>query len=275
MKNYSIGIFDSGYGGLTVMQEIVKSLPHYDYIYLGDNARTPYGSRSFETVYKYTLQAVTWLFNNGCQLVIIACNTASSKALRTIQQRDLLRIAPQKRVLGVIRPLTETIGKISKSKHIGIFATAGTVKSNSYPIEIAKYFPELLVTQQACPMLVPMIENNDFNNPGAEYFIQKYADALIEKDRMIDTIILGCTHYPIILKKIKSVLPPNITLVNQGAIVAESLKDYLKRHKEIDSQLWKTSDRHFYTTETSETFDELAELFYCEPIRSEQVQIEN
>lgn len=256
------------------MKEIVNRLPEYDYIYLGDNARTPYGSRSFETVYRYTLQAVNWLFSKDCNLIIIACNTASSKALRTIQQKDLPQIAPQKRVLGVIRPVTEIVGSYSTSGHIGLFATPGTVKSNSYAIEIAKNFPHITLTQQACPMLVPLIENKEFENEGADYFIKKYTHSLLNKDPLIDAVILGCTHYPLIINKIKATLPSQVKLINQGAIVAESLSDYLIRHQEIDLQLQRNRNRQFFTTDTSEMFDDLAQLFYGEIIHSEQTQIE-
>lgn len=256
------------------MKEITKRLPEYDYIYLGDNARAPYGSRSFETVYKYTLQAVNWLFSKNCYLIIIACNTASAKALRTIQQRDLPKIAPKRRILGVIRPLTEIIGSLSNSGHIGIFATAGTVKSNSYVIEASKSSPGIIVTQQACPLLVPLIENNEIKNDGANFFIKKYTRTLMEKDPLIDSVILGCTHYPIILDSIKAALPSHIKVVNQGAIVAESLQDYLKRHQEIENQLGKNHRRNFFTTDTSEIFDDLAELFYGEKIGSEHAEIE-
>jgi len=274
LKSYSIGVFDSGFGGLTVLKEITRRLPEYDYIYLGDNARAPYGSRSFETVYKYTLQAVNWLFNKGCYLIILACNTASAKALRTIQQKDLPRISPNKRVLGVIRPVTEIIGTFSSSGHIGILATAGTVKSNSYVLETAKSFPHIIITQQACPLLVPLIENNEFNNEGSAFFINKYLRSLLQKDPLIDTLILGCTHYPLIINEIKAVLPSHIKVINQGTIVAESLDNYLKRHNEIENQLGKNYNRSFYTTDTSEMFNDMAELFYGESIFSEHAEME-
>jgi glutamate racemase len=229
---------------------------------LGDNARAPYGCRSFETVYKYTLQAVNWLFNKGCYLIILACNTASAKALRTIQQKDLPEIAPDRRVLVVIRPVTEIIGTLSSSGHIGILATEGTVRSNSYPLEIAKSFPRVTITQQACPLFVPLIENNEFNNEGAAFFINKYLRSLLQKDPLIDTLILGCTHYPLIINGIKAALPSHIKVINQGVIVAESLEDYLKRHPEIENRLGKNHKRIFFTTDTSEMFNDLAELFY-------------
>lgn len=274
MKNYSIGVFDSGFGGLTVLKEITRRLPEYDYIYLGDNARAPYGCRSFETVYKYTLQAVNWLFNKGCYLVILACNTASAKALRTVQQKDLPVIAPNRRVLGVIRPVTEIIGTLSSRGHIGILATAGTVKSNSYLLETAKSFPHVTITQQACPLLVPIIENNEFDNEGAAFFINKYLRSLLQKDPLIDTLILGCTHYPLIISAIKAALPPHIKVISQGTIVAESLDNYLKRHNEIEKQLGKNHKRSFFTTDTSEMFNDLAELFYGENILSKRTEME-
>jgi glutamate racemase len=274
LNSYSIGVFDSGFGGLTVLKEITRRLPEYDYIYLGDNARAPYGSRSFETVYKYTLQAVNWLFNKGCYLIILACNTASAKALRTIQQKDLPRISPNRRVLGVIRPVTEIIGTFSSSGHIGILATAGTVKSNSYVLETAKSFPHIIITQQACPLLVPLIENNEFNNEGSAFFINKYLRSLLLKDPLIDTLILGCTHYPLIINEIKAVLPSHIKVINQGTIVAESLDNYLKRHNEIENHLGKNYNRSFYTTDTSEMFNDMAELFYGESIFSEHAEME-
>jgi glutamate racemase len=267
----SIGIFDSGFGGLTVMKEICKYLPDYDYIYLGDNARSPYGSRSFETVYRYTLEAVKWLFDRNCQLVIIACNTASAKALRSIQQNDLPALDPSKRVLGVIRPVTEIVGNFSTSRHIGLFATPGTVKSNSYVIEIKKFYPDLLVTQEACPMWVPLIENNEFTNDGAQYFIGKNVRSLFEHDPLIDTVILGCTHYPILINLIRKYISSNVTLVNQGTIVAESLVDYLKRHPEISMKLTKNKTRQFFTSDSPEGFDKLAMLFYGEELKSNQI----
>jgi len=271
---HPIGIFDSGYGGMTVLREIVASLPEYDFIYAGDNARSPYGTRSFETVYRYTQEAVTWLFNQGCELVILACNTASAKALRTIQQKDLSVIAPGKRVLGVIRPITEVAGNFSNSKHIGIFATPGTVKSNTYVIEIKKFFPECIVTQEACPMWVPLIENNEHCSDGAEFFIRKNVQNLLSADLQIDTVILGCTHYPFIYDKIASLLPENVTIINQGTIVARSLLDYLRRHPEIDRKLSKNHDICFFTSETPDGFDKQAMMFFGNEIRSVQVDFE-
>ena len=236
-----IGIFDSGYGGLTVLKEITKRLPQYDYIYLGDNARAPYGNRSFETVYHYTWQCVQWFFKQNCPLIVLACNTASAKALRTIQQNDLVKYFPDKKVLGVIRPTTEIIGDYSKSDHVGIMATSGTVNSNSYAIEIKKFFPETTVVQQACPMLVPLIENNEFENEAADYFIQKYVHDLLHKDDKIDTILLACTHYPLIKKGIEKFLTGDISVIAQGEIVAASLEDYLHRHAEIEIKVSKNS----------------------------------
>ncbi|MCC6372572.1 MAG: glutamate racemase [Bacteroidia bacterium] len=268
-----IGIFDSGFGGLTVLKEIVKELPQHDFLYLGDNARAPYGSRSYETVYEYTLQCVTHLFNMGCSLVVLACNTASAKALRTIQQKDLPIIAPQNRVLGVIRPTTEIIGNYSKSGKVGVLGTAGTVSSGSYLVEIEKFFPELKVYQQACPMLVPLIENNECTNAGAEFFIKKYVDGLMAQEKNIDAIILGCTHYPLIEQQIKKYLPAGITLLSQGPIIAKGLKDYLQRHPEMDSRCSKNGSVSFFTTDQPETFDKAATLFYGGPVQSKQLEL--
>ncbi|MCX7728878.1 MAG: glutamate racemase [Bacteroidia bacterium] len=266
-----IGIFDSGYGGLTIFKEILKELPEYDYVYLGDNARAPYGSRSFETVYRFTLECVQYLFEKNCPLVILACNTASAKALRTIQQKDLPKIAPQNRVLGVIRPTTEIIGHLSPSKHIGIFATEGTVKSESYLIEIKKFFPDLIVTQEACPMWVPLIENNEHLSEGANYFVKKHVQNLLTADKNIDSILLACTHYPLIAPKIKEFLPSNIQLISQGNIVAKSLKKYLLHHPEIDIRLGKHKQREYYTTIEAEWFNEKAALFFGETIHAKKI----
>jgi glutamate racemase len=266
-----IGVFDSGYGGLTVLKEIVKQLPEYDYLYLGDNARAPYGTRSFETVYEYTLECVQQLFSMGCELVILACNTASAKALRNIQQRDLPRISPNKRVLGVIRPTTEVVGKYSKTGHVGVLGTTGTIKSNSYPIEIEKFYPQLKVHQEACPMWVPLVENNEMETEGAAFFIQKNLNDLLSKDKDIDTIILGCTHYPLLINKIKKYLPPYITLLSQGEIVAESLVDYLKRHTELEQKCSKGNSIDFYTTDSPENFDNAASLFFGKAVKSKHL----
>ncbi len=273
MESGPIGIFDSGYGGLTVMKEIVNELPQYDYIYLGDNARAPYGNRSFETVYEYTLQSVNALFNKGCKLVILACNTASAKALRNIQQRDLPKMDARLRVLGVIRPTSELIGSFSKSKKVGILATSGTVSSNSYPIEIEKFYPEINVFQEACPIWVPLIENNEFNNIGADYFIKKHIDNLLEKSSDIDTILLGCTHYPLLQDKIKQLLPQNIELLSQGKIVSKSLKDYLFRHSALELVCSKNGKTAFYTTDSTEIFDQQAEIFYGKRLKSEYLHL--
>jgi glutamate racemase len=270
-----IGIFDSGYGGLTVMKEIVKKLPMYDYIYLGDNARAPYGNRSFETVYRYTLQCVEWFFEQGCPLVILACNTASAKALRTIQQHDLARLDPDNRVLGVIRPTTEIISQFTQSRKIGILATHGTVQSGSYLIEIEKFFPDIAVYQEACPMWVPIVENNEHMQPGADYFVQKHIHHVMGNDRDIDTLLLACTHYPLLREKIQQFLPAGITVVSQGEIVASSLEDYLKRHPELETRCSKHGNRFFNTTDSTEDFDNHASIFFGEPVRSNHVDLDN
>ena len=261
-KYSPIGVFDSGYGGLTILKELVKTLPEYDFLYLGDNARAPYGSRLFDTVYEYTLQCVNALFDNGCELVILACNTASAKALRTIQQKDLPLIDPKKRVLGVIRPTSEIVGNFSKSKQIGIFATTGTVNSESYIIEIQKFFPELAVFQEACPMWVPLIENNELDNEGADYFVKRHIDNLFKQSQHIDTIILGCTHYPLLKPLISKYLPSHVTLLTQGTIIADGLKDYLIRHPDMDALISKNQLVDFFTTDNADQFNEKASLFF-------------
>jgi glutamate racemase len=268
-----IGIFDSGYGGLTVMKEIVKTLPQYDYIYLGDNARNPYGTRSYEVVYAFTLESVKKLFSMGCELVILACNTASAKALRTIQQKDLSMNDATKRVLGVIRPTAEVIGNYSETGNIGIFGTPGTVASDSYPIEILKLFPNLKVFQQACPMLVPLIENNEHNSPGADYFIRKYINELLQINENIDAIILGCTHYALLMGQFVNYLPSTIKVVSQGPIVAESLKNYLLRHPEMDVKCSKNGMRKFFTTDLTEIFDRQASIFFGQTVKSEHLAL--
>jgi glutamate racemase len=270
-SSHPIGIFDSGYGGLTVLKSIVQKLPEYDFIYLGDNARTPYGNRSFETVYQYTRESVNWFFSRGCPLVILACNTSSAKALRTIQQQDLKDSGTANRVLGVIRPTTEIAGNLSKTGQVGILATSGTVNSESYVLEIKKFFPEVKVFQQACPLWVPLIENNEHLGPGADYFIKKYADALMNQSSGIDTVLLACTHYPLLLDKLRLYFPVSVQLVAQGDIVADSLMMYLKRHPEIDNRCSKHSGLAFYTTDDPTDFDHHAALFYKEEIRSERV----
>ena len=270
---HPIGVFDSGYGGLTVLRSIVNKLPQYDYLYLGDNARAPYGPRSFDTVYHYTLECVRYFHRQGCKLVVLACNTASAKALRTIQQNDLPSIDPSFRVLGVIRPTTEMIGGMSKSKHVGILGTKGTVTSQSYPIEIEKFSPEVKVVQHACPMWVPLIENYEYNGGGVDYFIKKDIDELLVEDPAIDTILLACTHYPILIDKIRKYTPPAIRLLSQGEIVANSLADYLLRHPEIERACSKAGSRVFMTTDSTEDFDAHASIFYGEQVQSQHVHI--
>ena len=269
-----IGVFDSGYGGLTILSEIKQALPQYDFIYLGDNARTPYGTRSFEIVYEFTLQAVTKLFEMGCHLVILACNTASAKALRTIQINDLPRLDVTRRVLGVIRPTVEGIGEITKSRHVGVLATNGTILSQSYPLEIRKLFPDIAVSSQACPLWVPLVENNEAQGEGTDYFVKKYIDELMAKDPQIDTVILGCTHYPLLLPKIKKYLPAGVQVVSQGAWVAESLKDYLQRHPEMDKKCTKGGRCVYRTTEAEEKFTESASIFLNESIRGERINLD-
>lgn len=264
-----IGVFDSGYGGLTILKEIVRVLPQYNYIYLGDNARAPYGIRSFEVVYEYTREAVCRLFDMGCRIVILACNTASAKALRTIQQVDLPRLDPAKRVLGVIRPSIEALGDLSVNGHVGILATRGTVASGSYPLEIEKLYGEgrFNITQIACPMWVPLVENNEFEGEGAEFFVRKYTQELLAADAEIDTVILGCTHYPLLRETIARFLPPEVRIISQGSIVADSLADYLKRHPEIDRYLARRGDTVYYTTDEVRLFERMAEIFMGEKIR--------
>lgn len=269
-----IGVFDSGYGGLTILDKIREVLPEYDYIYLGDNARAPYGTRSFEVVYEFTRQAVNKLFDMGCHLVILACNTASAKALRSIQMNDLPQIDPARRVLGVIRPTVECVGEISKNQHIGVLATAGTIKSESYPLEIHKLFPEIQVSGTACPMWVSLVENNESQDEGADYFIRKYIDQLLSKDPQIDTVILGCTHFPILLPKIRQYIPDHISVIAQGEYVAESLKDYLKRHPEMDAKCTKNGNSQFYTTEAEEKFSESASTFLKQQISVKHITLE-
>lgn len=274
----SIGIFDSGYGGLTVMKEIVNILPEYDYIYLGDNARAPYGPRSFGTVYHYTLECVRWFFDQGCPLVILACNTASAKALRTIQQNDLPKIAPDKRVLGVIRPTAEIIGDYTRSKKIGVLGTRGTVQSESYLIEINKFFPGVDVFQQACPMWVPIVENQEYDQPGADYFVKKSIGELLQQSAGIDTILLACTHYPLLLPKILEHVPEGMRVIPQGEIVALSLKDYLLRHPEMKSRLNYTpveGKRSFFTTDSTEDFDRQAGIFFGDQVSSKHVEVQH
>mgnify|MGYP000619924870 FL=1 len=268
-----IGVFDSGYGGLTILSKIREILPEYDYIYLGDNARAPYGTRSFEVVYAFTLQAVTRLFEMGCHLVILACNTASAKALRSIQINDLPHLDSARRVLGVIRPTVECIGNITRSRHVGVLATSGTIKSESYPLEIRKLFPDIKVSGEACPLWVSLVENNEAQGDGTDYFIRKYINELLAKDREIDTAILGSTHYPILLPKIQQYMPAGITIVSQGQLVADSLKDYLHRHPEIDIKCTRGGKCTYYTTEAEEKFIESASIFLNEAITVRRIEL--
>ncbi|MDR2968623.1 MAG: glutamate racemase [Tannerellaceae bacterium] len=269
-----IGIFDSGYGGLTIFDRIRKRMPEYDYLYLGDNARAPYGSRSFDLVYHFTRQAVRRLFEEGCRLVILACNTASAKALRTIQQNDLPDWDPARRVLGVIRPTVEILGTVSRTRHIGVMGTAGTISSRSYELEVEKLFPEMTVTGEACPMWVPLVENNEYNSPGADYFIQKHLEHILSTDPQIDTLILGCTHYPLLLNKIRRFIPENIHILSQGEYVASSLENYLSRHPEMETKLTKGGHAHFMTTESKEKFTETASLFLNDRIEASQITLD-
>lgn len=269
-----IGVFDSGYGGLTILKEIRKALPEYDYLYLGDNARTPYGTRSFEVVYEFTLEAVTRLFGMGCPLIILACNTASAKALRSIQQNDLPYLDDSRRVLGVIRPTAESIGEITKSRHVGILATSGTIHSKSYPMEIKKLFPDITVNGVACPMWVPLVENKEYDSEGADFFVKKYINELLDKDADIDTIVLGCTHYPLLIDKIRQFTPKGINIITQGEYVATSLKDYLRRHGETASRCTKNGKCEFLTTESVEKFKESASIFLHEDVEVRSITLE-
>lgn len=268
-----IGVFDSGYGGLTILTELREKLPQYDYLYLGDNARAPYGTRSFDVVYEFTLQAVQELFNRGCHLVILACNTASAKALRTIQQKDLPTLAPNKRVLGVIRPSTEILGSITKTNHIGVLATQGTVISNSYVIEIGKFSPQSKVIQKACPMWVPLIENNEHETDAGREFIRKDIEEILKKDDKIDTLVLGCTHYPVLKQFIESIIPSYVNVVSQGKIVANSLEDYLDRHPEIDIYCSKNGTVSYLTSENTDEFDRNASVFVNNMVKSSHVSL--
>ncbi len=273
-KYQPIGIFDSGYGGLTILKSIREQMPQYDFIYLGDNARTPYGTRSFDVVYEYTLQGVSTLFSMGCNLVILACNTASAKALRTIQQKDLPGFDSCRRVLGVIRPSVEQLPKYTKTGHIGVLGTTGTVLSESYPLEIAKIMGNhLVVTQEACPMWVPLVENDEMSNPAADYFVRKNIENLLTKDPQIDTIILGCTHYPLLRSTIDKFLPQHVKLLEQGPIVAESLVDYLVRHPVMDQVCSRGGSIRFLTTESTENFEPRATLFLGAALTAEKIQL--
>ncbi len=275
MNNSPIGVFDSGYGGLTVLRELVKTLPGYDFLYLGDNARTPYGTRSFEVVYEYTLQCVKYLFSQNCPLVIIACNTASAKALRNIQQLDLPKIAPDRRVLGVIRPSVEKVAGITLNGHVGVLGTSGTVASESYPIELQKWSGGKVVStvQEACPMWVPIVENNEIGTEGAEYFIKKNIENILRKDKDLDTLVLGCTHYPLLIDSIIKYVPKNINILQQGEITAEKLKEYLIRHPEIENKLTKNATLQFLTTESSENFNGKAALFMGHKVEAGHVHL--
>lgn len=273
MEHGPIGIFDSGYGGLTVLKEIVKSLPENDFLYLGDNARTPYGTRSFETIYDYTLECVKYLFDQGCPLVILACNTASAKALRTIQQKDLPNIDPHKRVLGVIRPTAEVIAQFTRSGHVGVLGTSGTIQSGSYLMEIQKQAPALRIFQQACPMWVPLVENGEHDHVGADYFVKKYLDELFVQSPEIDVLLLACTHYPLLIQKIQQHIPDEVVLLNQGEIVAPSLVSYLERHPELAAKCTRHSELRFMTTDSSLMFDQQAQKFFGKEVLSEFVHL--
>lgn len=270
---HPIGVFDSGFGGMTVLRELVEALPRQDFLYLGDNARTPYGTRSFETVYGYTREAVRWLFAQGCHLVILACNTASAKALRTLQQHDLLPLVADHRILGVIRPVSEVAGSYSKSGHLGLLATPGTVKSASYAIEIAKSFPQVQLHAEACALWVPLVENNEIDSPGTDYFVRKHIEALFAREPRIDTLILGCTHYPLLKKSIERFLPGGVQLIDQGKLVAEGLVDYLARHPEIACHCSCGGSVRFFTTDSPESFDEKGELFFGKPVSSQRAEL--
>ena len=268
-----IGIFDSGYGGLTVLEKIVERLPQYDYIYLGDNARTPYGTHSFDVVYDFTLECVKKLFELDCQIVILACNTASAKALGTIQHNDLPQIAPARRVLGVIRPTAERIQEFTNTNIVGLFGTTGTIQSKSYELEIAKIFPKISVVAEACPMWVPLVENNFYDTQGADFFVKYHIDNILQKNKNIDAIILGCTHYPLLLKKIKQFLPENIKIVVQGSIVAESFAAYLAHHPEHETLCSKNGTVEFYTTESPENFSDLAKSVFNMDIKVKKIVV--
>ena len=273
IKPGPIGVFDSGYGGLTVLKEFIQTLPQYDYLYLGDNARAPYGTRNFETVYEYTLQCVKHLFEQGCSLVVLACNTASAKALRTIQQNDLPDLEAHLRVLGVIRPTTEVVGKYTKTKKVGVFATKGTVVSKSYVVEINKFYPDVEVFQEACPMWVPLVENNEHLNPGADYFVEKHINQLLQQQPDIDTFLLGCTHYPLLVDKIRKYTPEHITILTQGKIVANSLVEYLNRHPELEKNCSKGGTQSYLTTDDTANFNDHAGTFLGETIMSKHVSL--
>ncbi len=268
-----IGIFDSGYGGLTILNGIRQLLPQYDYLYLGDNARAPYGPRSFDVVYEFTRQAVVKLFEMGCHLIILGCNTASAKALRTIQQHDLPQIDPERRVLGVIRPTAEVIGSLTTTRHVGVLATEGTIKSESYNLEIHKLHPDIHVTGVACPFWVPLVEYNEADTPGADYFVKKRIDQIMDLDPQIDALILGCTHYPLLMPKIKKYLPAGVRVISQGEYVAKSLQDYLERHPQVEQRCAKHGEAHYLTTENPEKFKEQAQIFLNDDILVENITL--
>ncbi len=269
-----IGVFDSGYGGLTVLHGIRQLLPAYDYMYLGDNARAPYGSRSFEVVYQFTRQAVIKLFSMGCHLVILGCNTASAKALRTIQQRDLPELDPRRRVLGIIRPTAENIGSLTRSRHVGILATEGTVRSRSYSLEIGKLFPDITVSGVACPLWAAIVEANEADSPGADYFVKKRIDQLMRTDPLIDTIVLGCTHYPLLMNSIVKNVPDGVRIVPQGHYVAESLSNYLERHRDIAANITQGGTCRYFTTESEDKFRESAQIFLHEKVSVSHVELD-
>lgn len=268
-----IGVFDSGYGGLTILKAMTHRLPGFDYLYLGDNARAPYGSRSFGIVYEFTLQAVKALFERGCHLVILACNTASAKALRSIQQHDLPELDPERRVLGVIRPTVEALGTISISRHVGVLGTPGTIRSRSYDMETEKLYRDIQISGQACPMWVPLVENGEAGHPGADYFVHKYVDEIMNRDPAIDTLVLGCTHYPLLLPKIRQCVPEGTRVIAQGELVADSLADYLERHPEMAAKCTRGGTVRYLTTESPANFDALASLFMQTPVRSTRITL--
>lgn len=275
MANAPIGVFDSGYGGLTVLKELIKTAPHYDFLYLGDNARTPYGTRSFDVVYEYSLQAVKYLFKQHCPLIILACNTASAKALKNIQVLDLPTIAPGQRVLGVIRPSVEKAAEITRNGHVGVLGTHGTVVSESYPIELEKWSGGRVIStvQEACPMWVPIVENNEIESDGAAFFIEKHIQNILQKDKDLDTLILGCTHYPLLLHIIKRFLPKNIEILEQGHLVAEKLMAYFKKHRQLEKQISRNGNIVFQTTESAETFEQKAALFMGQQVKAENIRL--
>ncbi len=268
-----IGVFDSGYGGLTILHGIRQRLPEYDFMYLGDNARAPYGSRSFEVVYQFTRQAVLKLFSMGCQLVILGCNTASAKALRSIQQRDLPQWDENRRVLGIIRPTAEVIGQLTTSRHVGLLATPGTILSGSYEMEIAKLFPDIKLSGVGCPLWASIVEANEADSPGADYFVKKRIDMLMRKDPEIDAVILGCTHYPLLMSSIVKHVPTGVRIIPQGEYVANSLCDYLNRHTAMDERLTKNGTCQYFTTESEDKFEETAQIFLHEKVNVKHVDL--